>query len=184
MNKHLLWLFALLMMTACGACSSDNQAGDGNEVIEADSLVVGDQLPEFEVTMNDGSVVRTADLLGQPSVVVLFSVDCMDCRHQLPQIQRLWDMNQKNSVIQGQRIPIVLIARECTKEDIEPFWQFAELTMPYSPQPDRHVYSLFAPRVIPRIYISDAQGIIRYMHVDIGMPTAETIVNEIKELKQ
>jgi hypothetical protein len=46
------------------------------------------------------------------------------------------------------------------------------------------VYSLFAPRIIPRIYISDAQGIIRYMHVDIGMPTAETIVNEINELKQ
>jgi hypothetical protein len=117
-------------------------------------------------------------------VVVLFSVDCMDCRHQLPQIQRLWEMNQKNSVIQGQRIPIVLIARECTEEDIEPFWKFSEFTMPYSPQPNRRVYSLFAPRVIPRIYISDAQGIIRYMHVDIAMPTAETIVNEIKELKQ
>jgi hypothetical protein len=29
MKKHLLWLFALLLMTACGACSSDNQAGDG-----------------------------------------------------------------------------------------------------------------------------------------------------------
>jgi hypothetical protein len=184
MNKHLLWLFALLMMTACGACSSDNQAGDGNEVIEADSLVVGDKLPEFKVTMSDGSMVRTADLLGKPSVVVLFSIDCMDCRHQLPQIQRLWDMNQKNSVIQGQRIPIVLIARECTEEDIEPFWKFSEFTMPYSPQPNRRVYSLFAPRIIPRIYISDAQGIIRYMHVDIGMPTAETIVNEINELKQ
>jgi hypothetical protein len=179
MNKHLLWLFAL-MMTACGACSSDDQAGGNDEVIEADSLVVGDKLPEFEVTMNDGSVVRTADLLGQPSVVVLFSVDCPDCRHELPEIQRLWNMNQADSLIPGQRIPIVLIARKCMEEDIKPFWQFAELTMPYSPQPDRRVYSLFAPRVIPRIYVSDAQGIIRHMYVDIGMPTAEIIAENIK----
>ena len=145
-----------LMLTACGGCSAIDDETGGDEVIEADSLVVGDRLPEFEVTMNDGSVVRTADLLGQPSVVVLFSVDCPDCRHELPEIQRLWNMNQADSLIPGQRIPIVLIARKCMEEDIEPFWQFAELTMPYSPQPDRRVYSLFAPRVIPRIYVSDA----------------------------
>lgn len=171
-----------LLMTACGVCSSDDQAGGSDEVIEADSLVVGDQLPEFEVTMNDGSVVRTADLLGQPSVVVLFSVDCPDCRHELPEIQRLWNLNEADSLIPGQRIPIVLIARKCMEEDIKPFWQFAELTMPYSPQPDRRVYSLFAPRVIPRIYVSDAQGIIRHMYVDIGMPTAETLTEEIKTI--
>jgi hypothetical protein len=70
------------------------------------------------------------------------------------------------------------------EENIKPFWQFAELTMPYSPQPDRRVYSLFAPRVIPRIYVSDAQGIIRHMYVDIGMPTAETIVENIKTINK
>ena len=184
MRKNLLWLMAALLMTACGACSSDDHAGGSDEEIEADSLVVGDKLPEFEVTMNDGSVVRTADLMGQPSVVVLFSVDCMDCRHQLPEIQRLWNLNEADSLIQGQRIPIVLIARKCMEEDIEPFWQFAELTMPYSPQPDRKVYSRFAPRVIPHIYISDAQTIIRYMHADTAMPTAETLTEEIKTLNK
>ena len=56
--------------------------------------------------------------------------------------------------------------------------------MPYSPQPDRRVYSLFAPRVIPRIYVSDAQGIIRHMYVDIGMPTAEIIVENIKTINK
>ena len=47
---------------------------------------------------------------------------------------------------------------------------------------DRRVYSLFAPRVIPRIYVSDAQGIIRHMYVDIGMPTAEIIAENIKTI--
>ncbi len=184
MRKFLLWFLAALLMTACGGCSAIDDKVDGDEVTDADSLVVGDQLPEFEVTMNDGSVVRTADLKGQPSVVVLFSVDCPDCRHQLPEIQRLWNMNKGDSLIQGQRIPIVLIARKCMAEDIEPFWKFAELTMPYSPQPDRKVYSRFAPSRIPRIYISDASATIRVAYADTGMPTAETLAKDISRLNQ
>ena len=184
MHKHLLWMIFALMLTACCGCSAIDEETGGDEVIEADSLVVGDRLPEFEITMNDGSVVRTADLLGQPSVVVLFSVDCPDCRHQLPLVQRLWDMSRKGELTgNGQPLPIVLIARKNTAEDIEPFWQTAGLTMPYSPQPDRKVYSLFAPRVIPRIYISDPQGIIRHMHLDMSMPSAETLAEEIKTLR-
>ena len=180
MRKFLLWFLAALLMTACGGCSAIDDEIGGDEVIEADSLVVGDRLPEFEVTMNDGSVVRTADLLGQPSVVVLFSVDCPDCRHELPEVQKLWDRSRQGELTGNDKpLPIVLIARKNLAEDIEPFWQTAGLTMPYSPQPDRKVYSLFAPRVIPRIYISDAQGIIRYMHLDMSMPSAETLAEEV-----
>ena len=43
-------IFAL-MLTACGGCSAIDDETGGDEVIEADSLVVGDQLPEFEITM-------------------------------------------------------------------------------------------------------------------------------------
>lgn len=98
MRKLLLWFLAALLMTACGGCSAIDDKVDGDEVMDADSLVVGDQLPEFEVTMNDGSVVRTADLKGQPSVVVLFSVDCPDCRHQLPEVQKLWDRSRQGEL--------------------------------------------------------------------------------------
>ena len=124
--------------------------------------------------MNDGSTIRTSDLLGGVSVVVLFSVDCGDCRMELPEVQRLW--NQQLGV------PIVLIARENTEEVIRSFWQQAQLTMSYSPQSDRKVYSLFASSRIPRIYISDAQGVIRFSHADDAMPTAEQLADEIKAI--
>ena len=185
MRKFLLWFLAALLMTACGGCSAIDDKVDGDEVTDADSLVVGDQLPEFEVTMNDGSVVRTADLKGQPSVVVLFSVDCPDCRHELPEVQKLWDRSRKGELTgNGKPLPIVLIARKNTVEDIEPFWKFSEFTLPYSPQPDRKVYSRFAPSRIPRIYISDASATIRVAYADTGMPTAETLAEEISRLKE
>ena len=49
---------------------------------------------------------------------------------------------------------------------------------------NKHLLWLFAPRVIPRIYVSDAQGIIRHMYVDTGLPTAETIAEAIKLYKE
>ena len=67
---------------------------------------------------------------------------------------------------------------------LEPFWKFAEFTMPYSPQPDRKVYSRFAPSRIPRIYISDASTTIRVAYADVGMPTAETLAKEISRLNE
>ena len=140
------------------------------------NLEAGDALPQFSVRMNNGTRVRTADLLGQPSVIVFFSVDCIDCRHLLPQIQKLWDMDLG--------LPIVLIARKNTTADIVPFWAFSEFTMTYSPQRSRRIYSRFAPSRIPRIYISDDQGIIRYIHADEHLPSAWELADEIESLTQ
>lgn len=161
-------LFILLVLTVFSACISDDDPSEGA------SLGVGDTLPTFQVMMNDGTMVRTTDLLGDVSVVVLFSVDCGDCRQELPEIQRLWDLRLG--------VPIVLIARENTEEQIQAHWQQAQLTMSYSPQADRKVYSLFAASRVPRIYISDAQGVIRYSHTDEAMPTAEQLADEIRTL--
>lgn len=166
-TRSFLTLFVLAVLNSCISDDSDKDSQGVN-------LVVGDSLPTFQVTMNDGSTIRTSDLLGGVSVVVLFSVDCGDCRMELPEVQRLW--NQQLGV------PIVLIARENTEEVIRSFWQQAQLTMSYSPQSDRKVYSLFASSRIPRIYISDAQGVIRFSHADDAMPTAEQLADEIKAI--
>ena len=167
-TRSLLILFVLAVFHSCISDDSDKESQGAN-------LVVGDSLPVFQVTMNDGSTIRTSDLLGDVSVVVFFSVDCGDCRVELPEVQRLWDRQMG--------VPIVLIARENSAEAIEAFWQQAQLTMPYSPQSDREVYSLFASSRIPRIYICDAQGIIRFSHTDNAMPTAEQMVDEIMAIK-
>ena len=166
-TRSFLTMFVLAVLSSCISDDSDKDSQGVN-------LVVGDFLPTFQVTMNDGSTIRTSDLLGGVSVVVLFSVDCGDCRMELPEVQRLWDLQLG--------VPIVLIARENTEEVIRSFWQQAQLTMSYSPQSDRKVYSLFASSRIPRIYISDAQGVIRFSHADDAMPTAEQLADEIKAI--
>ena len=166
-TRSFLTLFVLAVLSSCISDDSDKDSQGAN-------LVVGDSLPTFQVTMNDGSTIRTSDLLGGVSVVVFFNVGCGDCRVELPEVQRLWDLQLG--------VPIVLIARENTEEAIQSFWQQAQLTMPYSPQSDRKVYSLFASSRIPRIYICDDQGVIRFSHADDAMPTAEQMADEIKAI--
>lgn len=149
----------------------------GTDPDEGANLQVGDALPSFVVTMSDGTSVATSDLMGHPSVIVFFSTSCPDCQKELPEIQHLWDATDRTSV------PILLIARAQEKADIERYWQTEGFSMIYSPQSDRSIYNLFATSRIPRIYISDCKGIIRYIHTDEVLPTCEVLQEEIRKIK-
>ncbi|MBQ7470930.1 MAG: hypothetical protein IJS97_00675 [Prevotella sp.] len=49
--------------------------------------------------------------------------------------------------------------------------------------PDRGVYSRFANSRIPRIYISDGDLRVRYIHTDFRMPGLETLEKELGSLE-
>ena len=77
-----------------------------------------------------------------------------------------------------------MISREQGKEEIQEYWNENNLTIPYSPQTSREIYSLFAQSRIPRIYISDEDGTIGKIFTDDPLPTLtdiETALNSIIE---
>ena len=150
---------------------------NSNDETDSHDLTIGNTLPSFTASFTDGTTIHTQDLTGHCSVIVFFSVRCLDCQHELPEIQRLWD------AIDHTETPILLISRAESSEIIEPYWQKTGLTMPYSAQPDRSLYALFATSRIPRIYISDATNTIRFIHTDEAMPTAETLKGEIENIQ-
>ena len=76
------------------------------------------------------------------------------------------------------------IAREESQSEIEAYWKAQSLSMPYSPQENRDVYSLFARSVIPRIYIADTLGVITAAFGDIEMPDLQSLIVEIDKLGQ
>ena len=80
-------------------------------------LEAGDRLPEFSVTMDDGSTISTADMLGGISCIVFFHTGCPDCQN----------------------------------------------------------YNLFATYAVPRIYISDIDGVIRSIWTDNPLPTFDEL---------
>ena len=162
MIKLIYTLFILLVCTTAG-CINDNEP-------QGPSLVVGDSLPVFSVVMNNGEVVSTESLKGLIPVIVFFNTDCSDCRKELPVIQKLWDLYKDNA-----EVKILAIAREESASQIMSYWEENNLTLPWSAQENRDVYSLFATSVIPRIYIADKTGVITATFGDQDMPTLEQL---------
>lgn len=138
----------IVMMMSVTACVTDK-----DEPVW--SLAPGNRVPQFTVTLNDGSVFDSSTDL--PAIIVFFNTDCPDCRRELPGLQQYYD----SIVAAAAPTPtIVCIAREESAESIARYWADNGLTMPYSAQPDRRIYSLFASSGIPRIYEVDAAGLI------------------------
>ena len=123
--------------------------GEDNSILH-----IGSNIPPFSITLNDGRTIDTDTLKGKPAIIVFFHTGCIDCQKELPLLQKAYD--QWNSQIQ-----LICISRAENKESIEQFWNRKKLTIPYSAQPDRHIYHLFAHKGIPKIYITDHTGKVR-----------------------
>lgn len=139
----------MLVMASCSMIKEEVDDPVGEEKVQ-----VGDRLPEFSVVMNDGRVVSPEVLRGKPSLIVFFSTTCRDCQRELPGLDRRYREH-------GTDTTFVAISREQGDAEVAAYWTSNGFTLPYSPQADRSVYSLFATSGIPRIYISDATGIVR-----------------------
>ena len=140
---------------------------------------VGNPLPTFSVVVRDGeteSMVSTSSLKGSVSVITLFSVTCPDCRATMPEIQRAYD------AFAPQGVKFLNISRAEGWDRVEALWEEFGLTMPYSAQEDRTVYELFAKSVVPRVYLSDKQGIVRYIHTDSPNPDFPVLEVELNTL--
>lgn len=163
--KRLSIILVLVTAVMMVSCIKDDVSG-------AD-LKPGDSLPDFEVVMNDGSIVSDNSLKGYVSVVVFFSTVCPDCQQVLPVVQEASEEYAQKGVV------FALVSREQGEEDICDYWAANGLYMPYSAQQDRKVYEKFAKSVIPRIYINDKDGIIRYIYTDDPVPSYSELCSSL-----
>ena len=158
----------LIVCTTQGCISDDDPQGT--------ALQPGDSLPSFSATLTDGTVVSNTSLAGKVGVIVFFNTDCSDCRQELPVIQQLYDR-----VSQNPDVVVAPIARAESQDKIQQYWNDNGLSMPFSPQDNKDVYLLFAPSVIPRIFISNRQGVITFSSGDTDMPDLDTLLAEIEK---
>ncbi|MBO5498060.1 MAG: TlpA family protein disulfide reductase [Bacteroidales bacterium] len=166
--KRRLLLISLCMLSIFTACIKEKQTG-------AD-LKIGDILPDFEVVMNDGSVVTDEILKDKVSVVMFFHTTCPDCQQALPRMQQIYDEYTSKVVL------FTLISREQGKDDIESYFKENGLNMPFSAQNDRKVYEKFAKTRIPRIYINEKGGIIRHIFTDDPVPSYDELKSSLESV--
>lgn len=132
----------------------------GNEPDSADAdtrVRVGDTVPAFSVTLDDGTVFTSPNsLLGHETVLAFFTTTCPDCQAALPLWQKEYEAGRR----------IVCISRAETAADVAACWAALGLDMPYAAVPDRSVYNLFARSGVPRSYTVSPTGIITALTVE------------------
>lgn len=149
-------------------------------------IQVGDRIPDFSVTMNNGTTVTGASLRQGLSIIMFFHTSCPDCRRTLPNVQRVYDEFHSKGV------SFALISRSQIAQDsedsrgnflegVESYWKQQGYTMPYSAQSDRRVYNLFATSRVPRVYICK-DGIIKNFYTDDPTPTYEELLADVESL--
>ena len=151
-------------------------AGCINEKIDGADLKVGDMIPGFSVVMNDGTAVSDQSLIGNVSFIMFFHTTCPDCQQTLPIVQEIYDTYTQKGV------RFAFISREEGAEEIKSYWTEQSYNMPYSTQNDRKVYNKFASSRIPRVYICDKDGIIRYIFTDDPIPTYDDLMSSLELL--
>lgn len=156
--RKLLLLVPLLVCTACMQSRHDMQ----------EYVLPGMALPTFRVTLSDGSIYNTQQPDGRPTLLLFFSTTCPDCQRALPVVQTFYER-----YAQPHAIRVAAIGREEAPATVHTYWTTHGYTIPFSPQPDRTIYSLFATQGIPRLYAIDARGIVTH-----SIPTPTTLTLE------
>lgn len=169
----------LLICMAAGVVTSCVKDDDPS----GESLVGrGDRLPDFSLTMADGTILTSLppeeappgsrSIIGKRVLIELFNTDCPDCRESLPIVNEVY-----LSVKADPDVTVMAIARQESESQLRSYWEEHGLSLPYSPQDDRHIYDKFATSGIPRIYIADTSGIVTSIFGPDDSPTASTLLS-------
>ena len=151
-------IISVFLLVGCTIDHKDSPDSDETSLIR-----VGDRLPSFSVDVitSDGTGVFSTERLTGRTVIVFFHTGCSDCQRELPELNDYYLRHRSEPGFQ-----IVAIAREEQQESIAAFWQAHQLSIPYSPQSDRHIFNLFATQTIPRVYICSPEGVVQWMGIE------------------
>ena len=176
MWKHIC-LLAVVLMTACMSNEDPVSVAETKVGDAVSPFTVQVTLPDTEdwrSTAEGTCLFDTRKSLPSQSIIVFFHTTCPDCQKELPILQELYNNIKKDCARE-----MVCIARAQGERDIQAYWQEHGLTLPYAPQGDRHIYSLFASTGIPRIYITDPQGVVTHVFTDTDAPTLAELEDAI-----
>jgi|GEM_PF-5841807 len=161
----------------CEECEKCEKCEVCPEKPEPGNIQVGDTLPNFSVKLNNGELINRKSLEKKVSITLLFSVTCPDCKRLFPSIEKIYNEYKDND-----KFVLLTISREEGEDMVGKFMKDNNYTFPYSPQETRDVYSLFAPSIVPRVYISNWDCIVQEMYIDDPIATYEELKSQIDDL--
>jgi len=140
------------------------------------SPLVGKAAPTFTLLDAEGKTRALADYHGQPVVLYVFCGcrPCHKCARAWGQIQRSGILAQaagKPSAIAGGQAPWTLVLFHGDAEAIRTFVEETQLDLKNSvllPDADEKISASYKAEQCPRVFVLDAQGVVRYTNDEEG----------------
>jgi len=148
MKKVYIILSLLLVPVSFSAAQTD----------QTTLVKVGSKAPFFTCTTIDGKTLDISKSQGKIIMINFFATWCGLCNTELPILQKnIWEKYRgKKDFI------LVILGREHTMDEVKAFAESKKFTMPFAPDPDRKVFSLYATQNIPRNIIIGRDGKILF----------------------
>lgn len=133
---------------------------------EATIVKEGQQAPDFEVQMFDGTTVKLADLKGKVVLLNFWATWCPPCRAELARVEK--DIIER---FKGQPFVFLPVSRGEAKDKVAAFRQKMGYSFPMGLDTDSKIYNAYAQTYIPRNFLIDKHG--KVVKASVGYDEAE-----------
>ena len=169
----MVWSVVVCMVMIAQSCIND-----GNESADETTLVkIGQKAPDFTVEMLDGSRVRLSELRGEVVLLTFWDPECPACRNEMAAAP--------SSIVDRMRaasVNYLPISRGYDRKTIADFCTNNGYEFSVGLDPDKAIYSLYATKYVPRSFLIDKRGVIRYLYVEYKLDKLEEILSAAERL--
>lgn len=144
-----------------------------------DIIKVGDQMPDFVVQSESGTV-SASELEGKTVLINFFATWCPPCVKELPLLQNeVWMEHKEND-----QFVLLVVGREQTIDELKKFATDRKLDLPFYSDAERAMYKVFANQTIPRNYIINKSGKVIYSSTGYSRDEFDKMKAILKEALQ
>lgn len=165
-NKLLcLTVLAAALFAGCETINDELPSYDATSKVR-----VGDVAPAVTITSLDGTELTMPN--GVTTLLILFSHTCPDCKNMMSDLQQYLDSNESN-------FNVMTVSRGGTTQEIKSFVGELNLTFKVAADESKEIYYKYAEMYVPRCYVVDADGVIRYMTYEYQTGDVDRLIAEL-----
>jgi len=160
----ILFTIALFTLQSCGNTAIKNlQKNKAEELAKDDKgyhVKIGDKVPDFEMTLADGTTTSMAELKGKVVMLQFTASWCVVCRKEMPHIEKeVWQTHKDKDLV------VIGIDRDEPLETVQKFAKQMKVTYPLALDPNADIFGLFADKKsgVTRNIVVDKKGNIAFL---------------------
>ncbi len=134
------------------------------------------QAPDFNFEVKPGELKKLSDYKGKVILITFFATWCGPCRAELPYVEK--DIYKKYAG--NGNFELLIFGREHDWATVNKFKADQKFTMPFYPDPERKIFTLYASQNIPRNFVIDKSGKIVYASVGFNQDDFNKMKVEIE----